>query len=79
MSIAARDKIIDDQRRKIDDYKYKYYSAQDEAEKAIYDLNYLNEKLLSTTTYNTSMTTLKMIVKRIGKVLMCMLKRLKGI
>ena len=43
-AIAARDKLIDDQRRKIDEYKHKYYNAQDEADKANHDLDYLNEK-----------------------------------
>ena len=43
-AIVARDKLIDDQRRKIDEYKYKYYNAQDEADKANHDLDYLNEK-----------------------------------
>ena len=43
-AIAARDKLIDDQRRKIDEYKHKYYNAQDEADKANHDLDYLKEK-----------------------------------
>ena len=43
-AIAARDKLIDDQRRKIDEYKYKYYNALDEADKANHDLDNLQEK-----------------------------------
>ena len=33
-AIATRDKFIDDQRRKIDEYKHKYYNALDKADKA---------------------------------------------
>ena len=43
-AIAARDKLIDDQRRKIDEYKYKYYNALDEADKANHDFDELQEK-----------------------------------
>ena len=43
-ALAARDKLIDEQRRKIDDYKYRYYNALDEADKANHDLDSMNEK-----------------------------------
>ena len=43
-AIATRDKLIDDQRRKIDEYKYKYYNALDEPDKANHDLDNLQEK-----------------------------------
>ena len=43
MSIRISD-LIDEQRRKIDDYKYKYYDALDEADKANHDLDDLHEK-----------------------------------
>ena len=43
-AIATRDKLIDDQRRKIDEYKYKYYNALDEADKANHDFDELQEK-----------------------------------
>ena len=43
-ALAARDKLIDEQRRKIDDYKYRYYNALDEADKANHDLDNLQEK-----------------------------------
>ena len=43
-ALAARDKHIDEQRRKLDDYKYKYYDALDEADKANHDLDDLHEK-----------------------------------
>ena len=43
-AIATRDKFIDDQRRKIDEYKYKYYNALDEADKANHDFDELQEK-----------------------------------
>ena len=43
-ALAARDKLIDEQRRKIDDYKYRYYNALDEADKANHDLDELKEK-----------------------------------
>ena len=46
-ALAARDKLIDEQRRKIDDYKYRYYNALDEADKANHDLDSMNEKFES--------------------------------
>lgn len=43
-ALSARDKLIDEQRRKIDYNKYKYYDALDEADKANHDLDDLHEK-----------------------------------
>ena len=43
-AIATRDKLIDDQRRKIDEYKYRYYNALDEADKANHDFDELQKK-----------------------------------
>ena len=58
-ALAARDKLIDEQRRKIDDYKYRYYNALDEADKANHDLDSMNEKFksffLNTEIYNKNM------------------------
>ena len=42
--LAAGDKLIHEQRRKIDNYKYRYYNALDEADKANHDLDSMNEK-----------------------------------
>ena len=43
-ALAARDKLIDEQRRKIDDYNYRYYNALDKADKANHNLDSMNEK-----------------------------------